>query len=246
MIIPAIDLREGKCVRLYQGKLENTTIYAENPVAVAEEWAAKGAQYLHLVDLDGAFAGSPQNLQVVREIVQKVEIPVQLGGGIRDKETIDRLLGEGIARVILGTSAVTNPGLIAAACTAYGARIVLGIDARDGLVAIQGWEQQSGKDYVQLALEMKEIGIQRVIFTDTKLDGTLQGPNLDSTRTLAETSGLKVLASGGVAGLNDLQALLQLEKCGVEGVILGKALYTGRIKLEEALALAQERADLPC
>lgn len=241
LVIPAIDLKDGKCVRLYQGRLDETTVFSEDPVAVAEKWEIAGARLLHLVDLDGAFSGSPKNSAVITKIVQKLKIPVQLGGGIRNLETIRRLLEEGINRVILGTSAVTNPQLVEKACALYGERILLGIDAKDGLVAINGWESNVNKTFIELALEMKELGIKRVIFTDTKLDGTLQGPNLKSTRELAEKTGLKVIASGGISSLADIEALRELEAYGVEGVITGKALYTGKIKLEEAIALAERK-----
>jgi phosphoribosylformimino-5-aminoimidazole carboxamide ribotide isomerase len=239
IIFPAIDLKDGKCVRLYQGKMEKVTVFSDNPVDMALKWQEKGATYLHLIDLNGAFAGSPQNARVISQIVQSLTIPIQVGGGVRNMETIDRLLGEGVARVIIGTSAVTNPQLIEKACAKYGEQIVLGLDAKDGLVAIDGWEKESTKNFLDLAYEMKELGIQRIIFTDTSLDGTLKGPNLTSTKELAEKTGLKIIASGGVSSLDDIKNILELEKSGVEGVIVGIALYRGNFKLEEALALAQ-------
>lgn len=243
LIIPAIDLKDGKCVRLYQGRKEEATVFSRDPVAVAKAWEEAGARLLHLVDLDGAFSGVQKNVQVIKEILKEVKIPVQLGGGIRSLETIERLLDQGISRVILGTSAIENPRLIEKACALYGERIVLGLDAKDGRVAIQGWEEQVTKTYLELAEEMKNLGIQRVIFTDIKRDGTLQGPNLESTRQLAEKTSLKVIASGGISSLDDIRNLLALEPYGVEGAIVGKALYTGSIRLEEALALAQGEAD---
>jgi phosphoribosylformimino-5-aminoimidazole carboxamide ribotide isomerase len=239
IIFPAIDLKDGKCVRLYQGKMDEVTVFSDNPVEMALNWQEQGATYLHLIDLNGAFAGSPQNARVISQIVQSLTIPIQVGGGIRNMETIDRLLGEGVARVILGTSAVTNPELVEQACAKYGEQIVLGLDAKNGLVAIDGWEKESSKDFLDLAYEMKDLGIQRIIFTDTSLDGTLQGPNLTSTKELAEKTGLKIIASGGVSSLDDIKNILELEKSGVEGVIVGIALYRGNFKLEEALALAQ-------
>jgi phosphoribosylformimino-5-aminoimidazole carboxamide ribotide isomerase len=239
IIFPAIDLKDGKCVRLYQGKMDEVTVFSDNPVEMALNWQEQGATYLHLIDLNGAFAGSPQNARVISQIVQSLTIPIQVGGGIRNMETIDRLLGEGVARVILGTSAVTNPELVEQACAKYGEQIVLGLDAKNGLVAIDGWEKESSKDFLDLAYEMKDLGIQRIIFTDTSLDGTLQGPNLTSTKELAEKTGLKIIVSGGVSSLDDIKNILELEKSGVEGVIVGIALYRGNFKLEEALALAQ-------
>lgn len=242
LIIPAIDLKDGKCVRLYQGRKEEVTVFSRDPVAVAKGWEEAGAKLLHLVDLDGAFAGVPKNAQVIKQILKEVKIPVQLGGGIRNLETIERLLDQGVSRVILGTSAIMNPRLIEKACALYGERIVLGLDAKDGLVAIKGWEEQAPKTYLELAEEMEGLGVRRVIFTDIKRDGTLQGPNLESTRLLAEKTSLKVIASGGISSLEDIKNLLELEPYGVEGAIVGKALYTGSIRLEEALALAQREA----
>lgn len=239
IIFPAIDLKDGKCVRLYKGKMDEATVFSDNPVEMALKWQEKGAEYLHLVDLNGAFAGSPQNRKVISQIVSSLDIPVQVGGGIRNLETIEELLGEGVARVILGTSAVTDPSLVEKACAKFDEQIVLGIDAKDGLVAIEGWKKESTKNFLELAFEMKELGIKRVIFTDTSLDGTLQGPNIKSTKELAEKSGLKIIASGGVSSLQDIKNLLPLKELGVEGVIVGKALYVGNFQLEDALVLAK-------
>lgn len=240
LVIPAIDLKDGQCVRLYQGQKDEVTVYSQDPVAVAKAWEEAGAQLLHLVDLDGAFCGSPKNSAVIEKILAEVKIPVQLGGGIRNLETIERLLEQGVSRVILGTSAMVNPELVQQACALYGERIVLGLDAKDGRVAIKGWEEQTTKTFLELAQEMKELGIRRVIFTDTKRDGTLQGPNLENTKELAEKTGLKVIASGGISSLEDLVNIKHLEPYGVEGAIVGKALYAGRIKFQEAVALVQE------
>ncbi|MGF7185561.1 phosphoribosylformimino-5-aminoimidazole carboxamide ribotide isomerase [Desulfitispora alkaliphila] len=238
LIIPAIDLRAGKCVRLIQGDLKQETIFSDNPVAVAKAWEAKGAKYIHLVDLDGAFAGFPKNLDIIKEITKAVSVPVQVGGGIRSIETIEQILSAGVDRVILGTVAIGNPNLVKEACSHFGEKIVVGIDSKDGLVAIEGWEATVEKTAVELAIEMKELGIERVIFTDTRRDGTLKGPNLESTKELAQEAGIKVIASGGVANLQDLVNLKKLEQYGVEGVVMGKALYTEAIDLEEALRIA--------
>ncbi|MDA8233448.1 MAG: 1-(5-phosphoribosyl)-5-[(5-phosphoribosylamino)methylideneamino]imidazole-4-carboxamide isomerase [Clostridia bacterium] len=237
LLIPAIDLRGGKCVRLVEGKVENETIYSHEPVEQALKWQDKGARMLHLVDLDGAFAGRPKNLDVIKEIVRAVDIPVQLGGGIRTLETIEMLLEMGINRVILGSIAIYKPDLVKEACSRYADRVVVGIDAKDGLVAIEGWESTVDKTTVDLALEMKEAGVKRIIFTDTRRDGTLKGPNVESTKELAEKTGLKVVASGGVSSLDDIKALKEIEPLGVDSVILGKALYTGAVDLEEALRI---------
>lgn len=237
IIIPAIDLREGKCVRLIEGKIENETIYSEDPVAVAKSWEEQGAEMIHLVDLDGAFAGHPQNQEVIKEILKVVKVPVQVGGGIRTLETIDELLELGVQWVVLGTVAINNPDLVKAACTKWGDRIVVGIDAKDGYVAIEGWEATVGKTILELAKEMEAIGVKRIIYTDVRRDGTLKGPNLESTKELAEQTNVEVIASGGVAKLEDLVALKSYENIGIAGVIIGKALYSGAFTLKEALAI---------
>ncbi|MGI6066718.1 MAG: 1-(5-phosphoribosyl)-5-[(5-phosphoribosylamino)methylideneamino]imidazole-4-carboxamide isomerase [Bacillota bacterium] len=235
IIIPAIDLRAGKCVRLVEGKLDRETVYSDDPVAIACFWTESGAELIHVVDLDGAFSGEPQNLPVIKEIIQAVNIPVQLGGGIRKMETIEMLLEIGVSRVILGTAAVLNPSLVASACEKYGERIVLGIDSKNGWVAVEGWEATTGKTDVQLGLEMKELGITRVIFTDTGRDGTLKGPNFRKTGELARATNLKIIASGGVSTVEDIKNLREMEHLGVEGVILGKSLYAKTIDFAEAL-----------
>ena len=237
IIIPAIDLREGKCVRLIEGKIENETIYSEDPVAVAKSWEEQGAEMIHLVDLDGAFAGHPQNQEVIKEILKVVKVPVQVGGGIRTLETIDELLELGVQWVVLGTVAINNPGLVKAACTKWGDRIVVGIDAKDGYVAIEGWEATVGKTILELAKEMEAIGVKRIVYTDVRRDGTLKGPNVESTKELAEQTNIEVIASGGVAKLDDLLALKSYENIGIAGVIVGKALYSGAFTLKEALAI---------
>ena len=241
LILPAIDLRDGKCVRLVEGRLDRETIYSDDPAEMARKWVNLGAQYLHLVDLDGAFAGKPMNNQAVSKILQAVSIPCELGGGIRDLETISDYLEMGVARVILGTAAIANPEIISDAVSKFGAdRIVLGVDAKDGMVAIHGWDSTVTKTAVELALEMKELGIRRVIFTDIKRDGTLKGPNIESTKELAVQSGLAVIASGGVASLGDISALKEVEPFGVDSVITGKALYDGRLDLAEAIRIGNE------
>jgi len=243
LIFPAIDLRKGKCVRLTQGREDAETVYAGDPVAVARAWAERGAPWLHVVDLDGAFAGEPRQLQVVGEIVANVAVPVQLGGGLRDLEQIGAALSLGVTRVILGTVAITNPEIVEAACREFGQdRIVVGLDARDGFVAVKGWKNVTTRHVLEMAREIKSRGGERVIFTDTARDGMLTGPNFKAVQELARESGLRVIASGGIGSLQDLVKLRELEGQGVEGVILGKALYEGRIRLEEALAVAAGRA----
>lgn len=240
LILPAIDLRNGKCVRLVEGKVEKETIYSDNPAEMAQKWQSKGAKMLHLVDLDGAFAGEPRNLESVQQILAAIDIPVELGGGIREIETVERVLGLGVHRVILGSVAINNPELVKEACAKYKERIVLGVDAKDGMVAIHGWGETASKTAIQLAMEMKAYGVERVIFTDISRDGTHKGVNIDSTRELAEKTGLAVIASGGVSTLADIDAVKAIEKFGVEGVITGKAIYDGTIELEEALKIAEK------
>lgn len=239
LLIPAIDLREGKCVRLVEGRLDEETVYSDDPSAMAALWQDQGARMLHVVDLDGAFAGAPKNLDGLKEILSAVDIPVQVGGGIRSMETIESLLGMGVARVILGTVAIVNPALVSEACERYGEAVLVGIDGRNGQVAIEGWGLTVEKGTVELALDMKKLGVKRVVFTDIRRDGKLQGPNLEATGQLAQETGLKVVASGGVSTLNDLRAIRAMESLGVDAVIMGKALYSGAIDLREALAVAE-------
>lgn len=240
LVLPAIDLRNGKCVRLVEGKVENETVYSNDPAEMAVKWEGLGAKFLHLVDLDGAFAGKPQNLEAVKAILKVLTIPAELGGGIRDMDTISAYLDLGINRVILGTAAVSNPKLIEEACRKFGGEhIVLGVDARDGMVAVEGWDATATVNAVNLAKQMKDLGVQRIIYTDIKRDGTLKGPNLDATKEIAVKTGLKVIASGGVACLDDIKAVKKLEPFGVDSVISGKALYDGRLDLREALTIAE-------
>lgn len=240
LIIPAIDLREGRCVRLVEGNLDRETVYSNDPVAMAGHWQEEGARYLHVVDLDGAFSGAPKNLEVIKNILGAVNIPVQVGGGIRSLETIERLLDLGAARVILGTIAILKPDMVAEACARYGEAILVGIDSKGGRVAIEGWGATVDKRTVEVALEMKELGLTRVVFTDIRRDGTLKGPNVKATGDLARATGMKVTASGGVSTVDDLIAIKELEPLGVDSVIMGKALYAGTVTLKEALDAAGE------
>ncbi len=236
-VIPAIDLKGGKCVRLYQGKADRETVYYENPLEVALMWERKGARRLHMVDLDGAFQGSPQNKAVIKEISSALEIPIQLGGGIRNEETVSELLSLGISRVIIGTAAVDNPGLIKRLVKTYGDSIMVGVDAQDGLVAVKGWVESSTLRALDLVREMEQVGVKEVVYTDISRDGTLQGPNFDSTREIAENTGLNIIASGGVSSLEDIKKARELEGIGISGIIVGQALYTGKFTLEEALKI---------
>ncbi|WP_434509994.1 1-(5-phosphoribosyl)-5-[(5-phosphoribosylamino)methylideneamino]imidazole-4-carboxamide isomerase [Desulfitobacterium sp. AusDCA] len=237
IVFPAIDLKEGKAVRLLQGRMEDSTVYAENPLEVAQRFLAEGSQFLHVVDLDGAFAGKPVNDEVIRNIVEKVSLRVQVGGGIRTLDRIEELLQLGVERVILGTVAVRDPQLVAEAVQRYGERIIVGIDAKAGKVAVQGWAETTEITAVELALKMRDVGVQRIIFTDISRDGMLQGPNIESTVQLARETQLQIIASGGVSSLEDLRKLQAQAQEGVsiEGAIVGKALYSGAFTLAEAL-----------
>lgn len=237
-IYPAIDIRGGKCVRLVKGDFAQETVFSDSPAAMAKQWAAQGAEYLHLVDLDGARAGRSENLTTVKEILSAVNIPVELGGGIRTMENIDEVLKLGVRRVILGSVAVRDPELVREACAKYGDRIVVGIDAKDGIVAVDGWGVSGDVDVITLAKKMKDAGVRTIIYTDISRDGTLSGVNVEATAKLARESGVDVVASGGVKDLADIRALLPYERDGIEGVIVGKSIYTGSLDLKKAIALA--------
>lgn len=240
VIFPAIDILGGKCVRLFKGDFEQETVFSDYPFEMAKKWESEGGEFLHLVDLDGARAGEPKNLDAVKEILANVNIPAELGGGIRTLEHIEKILGLGVARVILGSVAVKNPALVKDACKIYGGeKIVVGIDAKDGVVAVEGWGVSGDMKATELAKRMKAAGIQTIIYTDISRDGTLTGVNAEETANLAKESGLKVVASGGVSSLKDIRLLKKYENDGVEGVIVGKSIYTGALDLKEAIALAK-------
>jgi phosphoribosylformimino-5-aminoimidazole carboxamide ribotide isomerase len=239
IVIPAIDLKEGKCVRLEQGLMERDTVYSDNPAAQALAWEAQGAELLHIVDLDGAFAGEPQNRGAIEAIVGALNIPTQLGGGIRDLATIEAYLGMGIGRVIIGTAAQRNPELVQEACAKFPDRIVVGIDAKNGMVAVQGWAEVTGVTAVDLARKFEGYGVAAIVYTDISRDGMMQGPNIEATRALAEAISIPVIASGGVSSLEDIRNLMAVEKSGVTGAITGKAIYSGALNLAEAIALTR-------
>jgi len=237
-LFPAIDIRGGKCVRLLKGDFDQETVFSDSPADMAAQWESQGAEFLHLVDLDGARAGKPQNLETVKAILAKVNIPVELGGGIRTLEDIKEVLGLGVRRVILGSVAVHDPALVKAACEQYGDRVVVGIDAKEGMVAVEGWGQTSNLEAPVLGKMMAEAGVKTIIYTDISRDGTLGGVNVAATVEMAEKSGLEVVASGGIKDLEDIKALKEHEKSGVAGAILGKSLYMHTLDLKEALAVA--------
>ncbi len=235
IVIPAIDLKDGQWVRLEQGLMNRDTVFNDDPGAQARAWQDQGAELLHIVDLDGAFAGEPKNREAIEAIVRAITIPSQLGGGIRDIATIEAYLSLGIGRVIIGTAAQRNPELVKEACAKFPGRIVVGIDAKDGMVAVQGWAEVTGITAIELARKFEGFGVAAIIYTDISRDGMLQGPNIEATRQLAESISIPVIASGGLSSLKDIENLKAIESSGVTGVITGKAIYTGAIDLAEAI-----------
>ena len=241
-VIPAIDLKSGRCVRLYQGDYQRETVYSDDPVSMALNWQQQGASRLHLVDLDGAAQGKPANLEILSQIIRSLDIPVQVGGGIRNEETAQTLLDAGADRVVIGTAAVEQPTLVESLCRKHGGdRVVVAVDARDGQVAIKGWTERSSIGALELAQRMSLLGVTRLLYTDISRDGTLTEPNFEANAALVRNTGMAVLASGGVTSLDHIRLL---GGTGVEGVILGRALYDGVITLPEALAVAGS-ADSP-
>ena len=241
LIIPAIDLKDGQCVRLKQGLMEEATVFSESPAEQARHWLDQGARRLHLVDLNGAFAGQPKNQGAIKAILKEVgdEIPVQLGGGIRDLDTIERCLDAGLTYVIIGTAAVKNPGFLHDACVAFPGHIIVGLDAKDGKVAVDGWSKLTGHDVVDLARKFEDYGVESVIYTDIGRDGMLSGVNIEATVRLARALRIPVIASGGITDLRDIDALCAVEDEGIMGAITGRAIYEGTLDF----AAAQARAD---
>jgi phosphoribosylformimino-5-aminoimidazole carboxamide ribotide isomerase len=240
IIIPAIDLRGGRCVRLTQGRASEETVYSENPLSVARRWYEDGAEMIHVVNLDAALGcDDTDNLRALERILYEVSIPVQCGGGVRSIDDVRKLDELGATRIVIGTAAIENPVLLEHIVDEFGTTIVVGIDARDGKVALRGWEKLSNIDAVALAQKVADMGVERVVYTDIERDGMMAGVNVDATRELAATSGLKVTASGGVSSLDDIYALKELQSFGVDSVIVGKALYEGAFTLEDALDAAE-------
>ncbi|WP_102411040.1 1-(5-phosphoribosyl)-5-[(5-phosphoribosylamino)methylideneamino]imidazole-4-carboxamide isomerase [Beduinella massiliensis] len=237
IIYPAIDMKDGRCVRLLQGRAEDVTDYGD-PCEVARRWAQAGARWIHLVDLDGAFSGQGKNREVIARIAQEQSVPVQLGGGIRTMADVeDRLERVGVSRVILGTAAVENPRLVKEACRAYPGRVAVGIDARDGFVAVRGWTERSDVPALELARRVRDAGVETVVYTDISKDGMMQGPSIEQTARMVRESGLRVIGSGGVSSLADIGAL---KEAGCAGVITGKALYSGAFTLAQALGYEED------
>jgi len=239
LLIPAIDLKDGKCVRLRQGRMEDSTIFSDDPVAMAERWVQAGARRLHVVDLNGAFAGQPVNAQVIRRIAQTFpDLPIQVGGGIRDEQAIDAYLDAGVQFVIIGTKAVQEPHFINDLCLEYPGHIIVGLDAKDGRVAVNGWSKLSKHNVIDLAQVFERYGVQAIVYTDISRDGMMQGVNVEATVRLAQAIGIPVIASGGVSTLDDVRALCAVEQEGIMGAIIGRALYEGGIDLAAAQQLA--------
>jgi phosphoribosylformimino-5-aminoimidazole carboxamide ribotide isomerase len=245
LIIPAIDIKDGHCVRLKQGEMSQATVFSEDPAAVARHWVEQGARRLHLVDLNGAVAGRPKNEDVVKAIIKAVDgkMPIQLGGGIRDLDTIERYLDDGISFVIIGTAAVKNPGFLHDACGAFPGHVIVGLDAREGKVAVDGWSKMTGHDVVDLAKKFEDYGVEAVVYTDIGRDGMLTGVNLDATVNLARELRIPVIASGGIGSLADVKALCKIEPEGIPAVITGRALYEGKLDFKKAQAEADKLAE---
>ncbi len=242
LLIPAIDLKDGHCVRLKQGDMDQSTTFGEDPAAMARKWLDAGARRLHLVDLNGAFAGVPKNYAAIKSILKEMgeEIPVQLGGGIRDLDTIEKYIDGGLRYVIIGTAAVKNPGFLKEACSAFGGHIIVGLDAKDGKVATDGWSKLTGHEVVDLARKFEDWGVESIIYTDIGRDGMLSGINIEATVKLAQALSIPVIASGGLGSMADIEQLCAVESEGVEGVICGRAIYSGDLDF----AAAQARADM--
>jgi phosphoribosylformimino-5-aminoimidazole carboxamide ribotide isomerase len=238
IIIPAVDIKDGRCVRLLQGKMDAETVFSDDPAAMARRWADEGAALLHLVDLNGAVNKRPENLTSIKNIVKAVDIPVQVGGGIRNMETLTMYIELGVAKVVIGSEAVNNPELVKAAGEKFPGQVVVGIDARDGRVATEGWTETTGVTAVDLARQFEDCGVAAVNFTDINRDGMRTGPNIEATRMLAEAVQIPVVASGGVSTINDIKALAAVQDAGITGVIVGRALYDGSLDLAEAMAAA--------
>ncbi len=240
IVIPAVDLKDGRCVRLSQGRMDQETVYSEHPVQIAKHWESKGAERIHVVDLNGAVAGKPLHQSVIKEIVRSIQIPIEVGGGIRDLDTIENYLSSGVRWVILGTAAFKNRPFLEKACHRFPERVILGIDAKGGRVAIQGWNEVVSLEAIDLAKQVEGMGLSAIIFTDIERDGMSTGLNFESTRNLTRSTSIPVIASGGVSRIEDIEHLLALEPDGVIGVVVGRALYAGSLDLEEAIRLVKK------
>jgi phosphoribosylformimino-5-aminoimidazole carboxamide ribotide isomerase len=238
IVIPAIDLKDGKCVRLLQGRREDVTVYSDDPASMARHWEELGAELLHVVDLDGAFTGEQKNIDKIRDIREAIDIPIELGGGIRDIERIDMLINLGVNRTIIGTSAADNPDMVRKACEKYPGQVIVGIDAKEGKVAVKGWVEVTELDAVEFAKHMASVGAAFIIYTDISRDGMLTGPNVEAMAKMVESVGVPVIASGGVSKLDDIKSLMHIRN--LWGVITGKALYSGSMNLKDAIKITKE------
>jgi phosphoribosylformimino-5-aminoimidazole carboxamide ribotide isomerase len=239
--IPAVDIKDGKCVRLIQGKMDKEIIYSDDPAEMAKKWEDLGAGLLHVVDLNGAIEGNTVNKKSIESILKNISIPIEVGGGIRDMETVETFINMGVQKIILGTAAKENPDFVKTACKNFPGRIVVGIDAKDGFVAVRGWVEKTEQKATEMAKKLEEFGVSAIIFTDVMRDGMLEGPNVERTRELAEFINIPVIASGGISELRDIENTLALKKYGVVGVIVGRALYDKKIDFKDVLALEENR-----
>ncbi len=239
LLIPAIDLKNGQCVRLRQGRMDDVTVFSNDPVSVAQRWADEGAQRIHIVDLDGALKGEPINLKIVEQMVAATKVPIQVGGGVRDEETVQRYLNAGVSYIIIGTKAVNTPHFLRDLCIEFPRHIIVGLDAKDGRVALDGWSKLTHHNVMDMAQHCERDGVEAIIYTDISRDGMMKGVNVESTRDLAQSVNTPVIASGGVSSLDDIRKLLEVESDGVAGAIIGRALYEGDLSLKECLRVAE-------
>jgi phosphoribosylformimino-5-aminoimidazole carboxamide ribotide isomerase len=244
LLIPAIDLKDGRCVRLRQGDMNDVTVFSDDPAEMAARWAELGASRIHIVDLNGARSGKPVNETAIRRIIETVgpDVEVQLGGGLRDLDTIERYIDDGVNFVVIGTAAVKNPGFLKDACSAFGGHVIVALDAKDGKVATDGWSKLTGHDVIDLAAKFEDYGVDAILYTDIGRDGMLMGVNIDATVALARAVSIPVLASGGIAGIDDIRRLVAVQHEGVSGAILGRALYEGQLDFKEAVACVAQAA----
>ncbi|HDP69864.1 MAG TPA: 1-(5-phosphoribosyl)-5-[(5-phosphoribosylamino)methylideneamino]imidazole-4-carboxamide isomerase [Actinobacteria bacterium] len=242
IIYPAIDIKAGRCVRLYQGQMNKVTIYSEYPVEVAKRWENAGAKYIHVVDLDGAVAGEPKNLVALEQIIKNIGVPVQFGGGVRGMLTVKRLFDLGISRVVVGTALINNPVMLAEACAVYSGKIAVGLDVKNGHIAIKGWEEETEINAIDVIKELEKLGVSRIIYTDILVDGTMRGPNIKGIKEIAKKTNIPLIASGGISGIKDVKDIKKLKSLGVEGMIIGKALYSGAFTLEKAIKVVENNA----
>jgi len=242
IIFPAVDIKSGKCVRLIQGKIDSETVFSNDPVQMAKRWENEGATWIHVVDLDGAFTKSPKNSEKIKQIIETVDASIQIGGGIRTKEVIETYLNWGAARVIIGTEAIRNPDSVKSYCKEYPNQIAIGIDARDGMVSVEGWTETTQISAIELIKQFEDQGVSAIIFTDIHRDGMQSGPNIAETQKVAQTTSIPVIASGGVSTIHDIQKILPLKSDGVIGVITGRALYTGTLSLKNAIQIASNES----